>query len=89
MGYGEGDTFAHSAQVDGNEFPSRFVPNFLLQASVMPLGIKTGALRAPRSNVYAWVYQSFLDELAQRIGQLHRELLSCPGSFELDVTNDH
>ncbi|MBI1759912.1 MAG: xanthine dehydrogenase family protein molybdopterin-binding subunit [Acidobacteria bacterium] len=69
VGYGEGETFTHSGQVDGNEFPSRFVPNFLMQATVMPLGLKTGALRAPRSNVYSWVYQSFLDELAQAAGK--------------------
>ena len=69
VGYGEGETFAHSGQVDGNEFPARFVPNFQLQATVMPLGIKTGALRAPRSNVYAWVYQSFIDELAHAAGK--------------------
>lgn len=69
IGYGEGDTFTHSGQIDGNEFPSRFVPNFLMQSTVMPLGIKTGALRAPRSNVYAWVFQSFIDEIAHVAGK--------------------
>lgn len=64
IGYGEGETFTHSGQLDPNEFPSRFVPNVSMQATVMPLGLRTGALRAPRSNIYAWVYQSFLDELA-------------------------
>lgn len=33
IGYGEGETFTHSGQIDGNEFPSRFVPNFLMHAA--------------------------------------------------------
>lgn len=78
IGYGEGETFTHTGQIDGNEFPSRFVPNFLMQSTVMPLGLKTGALRAPRSNVYAWVFQSFIDELAYASGR-------DPVAFRLDL----
>jgi CO/xanthine dehydrogenase Mo-binding subunit len=55
IGYGEGETFTHAGQIDGNEFPARFVPNFLMQSSVMPLGLKTGALRAAFQRVFVGV----------------------------------
>lgn len=69
VGYGEGDAFAHDGGFSPAGFPSDYVPNYLVQSSVMPLGLKTGALRAPQSNSTAWVVQSFLDELAHAAGK--------------------
>jgi isoquinoline 1-oxidoreductase subunit beta len=64
ISYGEGERFVASGAMGPTEFPQRFVPNYALHASVQPLGIRTGALRAPSSNAFAFVIQSFIDELA-------------------------
>lgn len=73
VGYGaeEGGriNFVTSSAMGATEFPQRFVPNYRLDASVQPLGIRTGALRAPGSNAFAFVVQSFIDELAHAAGK--------------------
>jgi isoquinoline 1-oxidoreductase beta subunit len=67
--YGEGKEAADGADIDASEFPSGRIPNFSLGHTAMPLWLRTGPMRAPGANAYAFIGQSFLDEIAAAAGR--------------------
>lgn len=78
--WGEGKHIADTADISADEFPSGRVPNYAIGQTAMPLWLRTGPMRAPGANAYAYVGQSFLDELAAAAGRdpldLQLELLA-------------
>lgn len=70
--------------IGGDAFPAGLVPHGLWTQHTLATGVPLGAWRSPGSNVFAWVSQSFLDELAHASGQdplaFRLGLLQGPGS---------
>ena len=69
------------ANLSGDEFPGRWIDNCLLEQTPLECGIPMGPWRAPGSNVFAWVFQSFIDELAHAAGR-------DPLAFRLEILGD-
>jgi isoquinoline 1-oxidoreductase beta subunit len=84
------------ASLSGDEFPGRWLPNCLLEQTPLECSIPMGPWRAPGSNVFAWVFHSFIDELAHAAGRdplaFRMELLGdkdmVPGTGERGVPYD-
>jgi isoquinoline 1-oxidoreductase beta subunit len=64
--------------LSGDEFPGRWAANCLLEQTPIECRIPMGPWRAPGSNVFAWVFHSFIDELAHAAGR-------DPVEFRLDI----
>jgi isoquinoline 1-oxidoreductase beta subunit len=69
------------ANLSGDEFPGRWVEHCRIEQTPLECGIPMGPWRAPRSNVLAWVFHSFIDELAHAAGR-------DPLDFRLEILGD-
>ncbi len=68
-GFKNTERTASGADLSPDELPARFVSNFRLDQTILSTMIPSGPMRAPRSNALAWVFQSFIDELAHAAGR--------------------
>jgi isoquinoline 1-oxidoreductase beta subunit len=67
---GSSRTTSLGRSVPGGEiFPAGFVPNYGLYTSRIEVRVPLGPLRAPGDNGFAYVFQSFLDEIANASGK--------------------
>ena len=69
VSFGRNGRFATGAGMESAIFPAGRVANLSMGYSLIPFGLPTGWLRAPGSNALAFVFQSFIDELAHAAGK--------------------
>ena len=69
VSFGSNGKFASSASLDADTYPAGRVANLSYGASLIASGIPTGPLRAPGDNGLAFVFQSFIDEMAHAAGK--------------------
>jgi isoquinoline 1-oxidoreductase beta subunit len=78
VSFGRNGKFAPAADLSANSYPAGRVPNLSYGASLIPLGVPTGPLRAPGDNALAFVFESFIDEMAHAAG-------TDPLQFQIDL----
>jgi isoquinoline 1-oxidoreductase beta subunit len=78
VSFGRDGKFASSAGLSADTFPAGRVANLSYGASLLELGVPTGPLRAPGDNALAFVFQSFIDEMAHAAGK-------DPLQFQIDL----
>jgi len=69
VSFGSNGKFASSASLDADTYPAGRVANLSYGASLIASGIPAGPLRAPGDNGLAFVFQSFIDEMAHAAGK--------------------
>jgi isoquinoline 1-oxidoreductase beta subunit len=66
--FGANGKAIRAAEMPASEFPASVVPDTHLAQSFLATNLTTGWLRAPTSNAMAFVYQGFMDEVAEAAG---------------------
>ena len=67
--FGKDGKPVRSAELPAHEPPAGLIDNVLLEQSFLATNMPTGWLRAPGSNALGFVYQAFMDEVAQAAGK--------------------
>ena len=68
-GFARNEFFGPFSVPGADSFPGGFVKNYALVTSRIPFNVPVGPLRAPGDNAHAWVFQSFMDEVAHAAGR--------------------
>lgn len=71
----EGNRSVNGGAVHPSNLQCPEIPNVVVEEALVPLKVPTGWWRAPGSCSLAWVFQSFIHELATAAGRDHRDFL--------------
>ncbi|NKB42695.1 MAG: molybdopterin-dependent oxidoreductase [Alphaproteobacteria bacterium] len=71
----DGERAVTGGELRASEFPVPLIENAELTQTLLPWTTPCGAWRAPGSNVFGFVFQSFLHELSSAAGRDHVEFL--------------